>query len=243
MKALVLADVHANLPALQAVLKDAQPFGAFDQVWCLGDAVGYGAEPRETLELLRSFDLRAVAGNHDLAATGAVSLADFNPFAAEAAHWTALQLTAEDKAWIDALPRTLIEGDFTLVHGTLKDPVWEYLMDAEQAAEHLAVQTTPYGLVGHTHVPMVYLEDEPRVAREDQPEDGSLELGPRRCVVNVGSAGQPRDGDPRAAYGLLDSDAHRLSFRRVEYDIAITQARIVEAGLPVYLAERLKRGR
>lgn len=205
--------------------------------------VGYGPEPRQVIELLRSHPLKAISGNHDLAATGAVTTEDFNTFAAEAAHWTSLELSGRDKAWIDALPRTLIEGEFTLAHGTLRDPVWEYLMDTEQAAEHLAVQTTPYGLVGHTHVPLVFMEDEPSEAQEDAPEDGALMLGPRRFVANLGSVGQPRDGDPRAAYGLLDTTERRLAFRRVEYDIEATQAKIVEAGLPFYLAERLSHGR
>jgi diadenosine tetraphosphatase ApaH/serine/threonine PP2A family protein phosphatase len=154
-----------------------------------------------------------------------------------------LELSGGDKAWIDALPRTLVEGEFTLAHGTLKDPVWEYLMDAEQATEHLAVQTTPYGLVGHTHVPLVFMDGGASDAREDPPEDGIVELGPRRFVANLGSVGQPRDGDPRAAYGLLDTTERRLAFRRVEYDIEATQAKIVEAGLPFYLAERLSHGR
>jgi diadenosine tetraphosphatase ApaH/serine/threonine PP2A family protein phosphatase len=243
VRIVIVADVHSNLLALQAVFADAEAGGAIDAVWSLGDMVGYGPEPRQTLELLKSYPLRAIAGNHDLAATGAVTTDDFNPFAAEAARWTALELSLPDKAWIDALPRTLIEGEFTLAHGTLKDPVWEYLMDSEQAAEHLAVQTTPYGLVGHTHVPMVYVEDDASDAREDPPEDGALELGPHRFVCNVGSVGQPRDGDPRAAYGLLDTTERRLAFRRVEYDIEATQAKIIEAGLPYYLAERLTYGR
>jgi diadenosine tetraphosphatase ApaH/serine/threonine PP2A family protein phosphatase len=243
VRILVVADVHANLTALQAVLRDAEAGGAIDAVWSLGDAVGYGAEPGEVLALLRTYELRAIAGNHDLAAAGLVSLDDFNPFAAQAARWTGLELSDDDKAWIESLPKVLVEAGFTLAHGTLKDPVWEYLMDAEQAAEHLALQTTPYGLVGHTHVPIVYQEDAPRAAREDPPEDGSLELTPRRFVANVGSVGQPRDGDSRAAYGLLDTSERRLSFCRVEYDIEAAQAQIVEAGLPRYLAERLKHGR
>jgi diadenosine tetraphosphatase ApaH/serine/threonine PP2A family protein phosphatase len=243
VRIVVVADVHANLLALQAVLKDAEAGGAIDGVWSLGDMVGYGPEPRQCIELLKSHPLRAIAGNHDLAATGAVTTDDFNPFAAEAARWTSLELSGGDKAWIDALPRTLVEGEFTLAHGTLKDPVWEYLMDSEQAAEHLAVQTTPYGLVGHTHVPMVFLEDTPRDAHEDPPENATLALGPRRFVCNVGSVGQPRDGDSRAAYGLLDTAERTLAFCRAQYDIESTQAKIVEAGLPFYLAERLSHGR
>jgi diadenosine tetraphosphatase ApaH/serine/threonine PP2A family protein phosphatase len=243
VRIVVVADVHANLLALQAVIADAKAGGAIDAIWSLGDMVGYGPEPRQCIELLRSFPLRAISGNHDLAATGAVTTEDFNPFAAEASHWTSLELSGGEKAWIDALPHTLVEGEFTLAHGTLKDPVWEYLMDTEAAAEHLAVQTTPYGLVGHTHVPLVFAEDEPSEAQEDPPEAGVQVLGPRRFVANVGSVGQPRDGDPRAAYGLVDTTERRLSFRRVEYDVEATQKRIIEAGLPFYLAERLKHGR
>jgi diadenosine tetraphosphatase ApaH/serine/threonine PP2A family protein phosphatase len=243
VRIVVVADVHSNLPALQAVLADAEAGGAIDAVWSIGDMVGYGPDPAQCLALLRSYPLRAIAGNHDLAVTGAVTTEDFNSFAAEAAHWTSLELSGSDKAWIDALPRTLVEDDFTLAHGTLKDPVWEYLMDSEQAAEHLAVQTTPFGLVGHTHIPVVFMEDEPSEAWEDLNEDRVLELGPRRFVANVGSVGQPRDGDPRAAYGLLDTSQRRLAFRRVEYDIEAVQRRMAAAGLPHYLAERLSHGR
>jgi diadenosine tetraphosphatase ApaH/serine/threonine PP2A family protein phosphatase len=243
VRIVVVADVHSNLLALQAVLADAAAGGAIDAVWSLGDMVGYGPEPAQCLALLRSYPLLAIAGNHDLAATGAVTTEDFNTFAAEAVHWTALELSGADKAWIDALPRTLVDGEFTLAHGTLKDPVWEYLMDSEQAAEHLAVQTTSYGLVGHTHIPIVFMEDEPSEAWEDRNEDHELDLGPRRFVANVGSVGQPRDGDRRAAYGLLDTSLRRLAFRRVEYDIEAVQRRIVDAGLPFYLAERLSHGR
>jgi diadenosine tetraphosphatase ApaH/serine/threonine PP2A family protein phosphatase len=205
VRVVIVADVHSNLPALRAVFADAEAGGAIGGVWCLGDTVGYGAEPGACIALLKGYSLRAIAGNHDLAAVGVVSTDTFNPYAADAARWTAQELSSEDKAWIESLPRTLIEGEFTLAHGTLNDPVWEYLMDSEQAAEHLAAQTTPYGLVGHTHVPIVFMEDEPREAREHPPEDGTLALGPRRFVCNVGSVGQPRDGDPRAAYGLLDT--------------------------------------
>ena len=240
---LVVADVHANLAALLAVIDDASRDRAIDTVWCLGDIVGYGAQPRECIQLLQTYSYQAIAGNHDLAAATGEGVEAFNPFAAEAARWTALELSEDDRAWLLALPRSQIEGEFTLAHGTLRDPVWEYLMDSEQAAVHLSLQSTPYGLVGHTHVPIVFLEDEPSEAREDPPVAGVQELGQRRFVANVGSVGQPRDGDPRAAYGLVDTEERRLEFRRVEYDIAGTQAKILAAGLPLYLAERLAYGR
>ena len=244
MRILVVADVHANLAALQAVLAEA---GEFETLWSLGDVVGYGAEPGACIELLRRYPLVAVAGNHDLAAVGAIGLEEFNPFAAEAARWTATQLSAAEKAWLSELPQVAAEGQFTLVHGSLMDPAWGYLFEAAQAEEHLRRQTTSYGLVGHTHVPAVFFE-----AKGAYLEDGAspsallrtgLALAERRFVANAGGVGQPRDGDPRAAYAVLDTEARRMEFRRAAYDIETTQAKIRAAGLPAYLAERLARGR
>ena len=236
MRILVVADVHANLAALQAVLAEA---GEFETLWSLGDVVGYGAEPGACIELLRRYPLVAVAGNHDLAAIGAIGLEEFNPFAAEAARWTATQLSAEEKAWLRELPQVAAEGQFTLVHGSLMDPAWGYLFAASDAEEHLRRQPTPFGLVGHTHVPAVFFESEEAYLHGG----ASLALAERRFVANPGGVGQPRDGDPRAAYAVLDTEARRIEFRRAAYDIETTQAKIRAAGLPAYLAERLARGR
>jgi len=241
MRAIVIADVHANLAAFQAVLRDAQVEGAIDALWCLGDLVGYGAEPEACIDLLRGYPNVAIAGNHDLAAAGAITTADFNPRAATAALWTGEHLSAESAAWLRSLPHVVVaERAFTLTHGSLVDPVWHYLVDPPDAAEHLRLQTTPYGFVGHSHLPLIFLDGD---ARKVPSPDQTLALDGTRFVANPGSAGQPRDGDPRAAYAIVDTDAARLTLRRVEYDIASTQRKILAAGLPVSLAERLALGR
>ena len=240
MRIAVVADVHSNLEAFEAVLQDARESGGFDVVWSLGDIVGYGPDPGACIQLLLGLPHVAIAGNHDYAATGAIGTEDFNPLAAEAAHWTAAQLTLEEQVWLAALSAVQIEGEFTLAHGSLIDPVWDYLMSSEAAYEHLMRQTTPYGLVGHSHVPGVFFQTRSGAEAAD-PIDTPLD--DQRFVANPGSVGQPRDGDPRAAYSLIDTEARRLVFRRVPYDIAITQAKMRAVGLPQYLLERLSLGR
>jgi len=232
--------VHSNLEAFEAVLQDARESGGFDVVWSLGDIVGYGPDPGACIQLLLGLPHVAIAGNHDYAATGAIGTEDFNPLAAEAARWTAAQLTLEEQVWLAALSAVQIEGEFTLAHGSLIDPVWDYLMSSEAAYEHLMRQTTPYGLVGHSHVPGVFFQTRSGAEAAD-PIDTPLD--DQRFVANPGSVGQPRDGDPRAAYSLIDTEARRLVFRRVPYDIAITQAKMRAVGLPQYLLERLSLGR
>jgi predicted phosphodiesterase len=237
---LVVADIHANLTAFKAVIEDASAAGAIDAIWCLGDIVGYGPEPAACIELLRSFPHVCVAGNHDLAAAGIIGLETFNPFAAEAVRWTVEKLSDAAKAWLGALPQIAVESDFTLVHGSLDDPVWDYLQPGAGVQSHLRRQTTPYGLVGHTHHAFVAYEDAMGGTVTDS---GVVQLDGRRLVANPGSAGQPRDGDTRAAYALIDKRTPpRLELCRIAYDIAHTQMQIRAAGLPAFLADRLERG-
>jgi diadenosine tetraphosphatase ApaH/serine/threonine PP2A family protein phosphatase len=243
VRILVVADVHSNLEAFQAVLAAACAGGELDAVWSLGDLVGYGADPHACIETLRSLAHVAIAGNHDLAAIGEVGTEDFNPYAEAAARWTAAQLTGEERDWIAGQARVLVQEEFTLVHGSLVDPVWEYLVSPSDAAAHLALQTTPYGLIGHSHIRMLYAEDGRGVRSQPPPEEGSIVLDGTRFVANPGGAGQPRDGDPRAAFAILDTEARRIHFHRVDYDIATAQMKIRAAGLPPFLAERLSRGR
>jgi diadenosine tetraphosphatase ApaH/serine/threonine PP2A family protein phosphatase len=172
-----------------------------------------------------------------------MGLAEFNPVAAEAVTWTAAHLSDDERAYLNGLPLTAEEEGFTLVHGSLRDPVWEYLLSADAAAAHLDRQRTPYGLVGHSHIPFVFEEARGRPLMEPVVDGATIELGPTRFVANPGGFGQPRDGDPRAAYAVLDTADGSLTFHRVEYDIALTQARMEEAGLPAFLSERLGRGR
>jgi len=243
MRIAITSDIHANLVALDAVLEHAGPV---DAIWNMGDAVGYGPQPSECITRLCEFGAIWVAGNHERAATGAISTDEFNPAAATAAQWTANRLAADERAFLDALPETRIEGDFTLVHGSLRWPIWEYLVDFETARAHLSLQQTPFGFVGHTHIPMQVTElPEDRQGCElHRLADGDIvELGESRLVLNPGSVGQPRDGDKRASYGLLDTDARTFILRRVEYDIASTQKLMGEAELPHWLIERLAIGR
>jgi predicted phosphodiesterase len=244
MRIAILSDVHSNLAALQAVLRHAQADGEIDAVWCLGDIVGYGAEPSETIAALRAWPLSAVAGNHDLAATGAIGVDEFNPVAAEAALWTGRQLSKDEASFLLELPETVIHADFTLVHGSLRGPVWEYLLDAESAEAHFALQTTPCGLVGHTHLPFLCgrrADGHPEFHRAGDGMTVDLDGGP--IIINPGSTGQPRDGDPRSSYVLYDADAASVTWHRVEYDIAVTQRKIRDAGLPEFLAARLAMGK
>lgn len=243
MRIAIVSDVHSNLAGLRAVLRHAEAEGALDGVWCLGDIVGYAAEPNETIAALRHRPLTAVAGNHDLAAVGLMSVADFNPVAAEAALWTGEQLSEDERAFLTGLPLTVVTGAFTLVHGSLREPVWEYLLDSEQAEAQFELQTTPYSLVGHSHIPF-WIEERASGPAFHRVDDGTqISLGTTRLIVNPGSAGQPRDGDPRVSYVLYDDRAATLTWHRIEYDVGATQAAIRAAGLPPILADRLAVGR
>jgi diadenosine tetraphosphatase ApaH/serine/threonine PP2A family protein phosphatase len=242
MRTLIVADVHGNIEALEAVLRDAESSGSLDAIWCLGDTAGYGAEPGACIDLLRSFPLVAIAGNHDLAAAGLLGTEDFNPAASTAAEWTAAQLKDEQRAWLASLPASHTEGDFSLVHGSFVDPVWDYLVSEEAARDHFELQETPYCLVGHSHYPLVFAGTNGAVSGFQLQAGDVLLLESVKFVANPGSVGQPRDGDPRAAYALLDHERHELSFHRVEYDFRSTQGKIIAAGLPPFLAERLELG-
>lgn len=239
MRILIVADVHANLAALDAVIADAGPV---DGVWSLGDVVGYGPQPLECIDRLHGFELVAIAGNHDLAAAGKMGVEMFNPLAREAALWTQRALPEGHRDYLGALPTSTVVDDFTLVHGSLRDPVWDYLVNSDAARVHFRDQSTRYALVGHSHMPLGFaddpLDDGSAIADGDR-----LPLGEDRWVANPGSVGQPRDGDPRAAYALLDDEVGLLTFHRVAYDIELTQSLMRDAGLPQPLIDRLARGR
>ncbi len=243
MRYLVLSDIHGNLAALEAVLADAGPV---DGAWCLGDTVGYGPQPNECAERVqRLAGLRCVAGNHDWGALGKLDLDSFNPDARVAAEWTGRQLTPGNRAWLDGLPERLESEGFTLVHGSPRHPIWEYVLDPEVARENLAYFSTLTCLVGHSHVPLVYREAGHRQGPAQQPEPivgEPFSYRAVRAIVNPGSVGQPRDGDPDASYILLDSGEATIEFRRVPYPVRDTQQRIRAAGLPPRLAARLAYG-
>lgn len=211
-------------------------------MWCLGDVVGYGPDPHECIQLLRQFEPVCVAGNHDWAAIGRVDTADFNPVAAQACRWTAQQLTPEDIDYLQKLPLELCQDDFTLVHGSPREPVWEYLMSREAAQDNFACFETTYCLVGHSHVPLVFELVGSSVVYRMFPDEGSLRLGENRLFINPGGVGQPRDGDPRASYAVYDANTKTVYHYRVEYDILTTQKRMKERGLPLSLIMRLSQG-
>lgn len=245
MRVLVLSDIHANLAALDAVLADAKEFD-YETVWCLGDTVGYGPEPDECITRIRLLGAVTVAGNHDWAALGRMEVDDFNPEARRAVLWTRDNIGAENLAWLSSLPsQPLVQGEFTLTHGSPRDPVWEYVLYPSTATANLAFFPTPFCLVGHTHVPALYVaQSEDQKASLLRPTFGKpmpLRAG-TRAILNPGSVGQPRDNDRRTAYAILDTDALTWLPRRVAYPIEITQAHMRAAGLPERLINRLAFG-
>jgi diadenosine tetraphosphatase ApaH/serine/threonine PP2A family protein phosphatase len=244
MRCAVLADIHANLAAFTAVLDDIRQRGGVDELWSLGDIVDYGPEPHACIELLRRYRHRGVAGNHDLAAVGQLDINGFNPQAAVACIWTARQLEPADVDYLEQLPLTVKSGDFMLVHGSPREPVIEYLLTTGQAAASLAYLEGRYCFVGHTHRPCVFEFDNKGNGRLlDITGDKPLVPGDHRLFINPGSVGQPRDGDPRAAYAIYDTEAGKIEFYRVAYDIRETQRRMAECGLPQSLIDRLDYGR
>jgi predicted phosphodiesterase len=242
MRCLIVSDIHSNIEALEAVLDDA---GAVDQVWCLGDVVGYGPSPNECVDRLRTLpNLICLAGNHDWAVLGKLDLRDFNPDARQASVWTRDSLSSDALAWLEARPETAVEGPFTLVHGSPRHPIWEYIIYASTAISSFRHFDTRYCLVGHTHVPVIFCERQNDNGCEVVPpsENHPLTLGETRLIINPGSVGQPRDGDERASYVLLDLETLTLEHRRVDYPIQSTQDRMAEAGLPSRLILRLGYG-
>ena len=248
MRALIVSDIHSNLEAFEAVLADAERQGGFDVVWFLGDLVGYNADPSACIALLRGLPGVAIAGNHDHAVVGKLNPDLFNGAAREAALWTTDKLSSEELEYLAGLPEVEQADPFTLVHGSLRDPVMEYLLNPDAAMATFARLETQFCLVGHSHYPLVWTEtgDRPVGALLD-PDNLPAFKPDQRLILNPGSVGQPRDGDWRASYLLYDDDAGgslgMLEYRRVEYDVAKAQAKIREAGLPESLAARLSDGR
>jgi len=243
MRYAIIADIHANLTAFTAVLDDIERRGGTEEIWCLGDVVGYGPDPHQCVELLRQYNHVCVAGNHDLAAIGKLNTSDFNPDAAAACHWTAKQLTAADSHYLGNLTLVIQKDDFTIVHGSPREPIWEYLLSTSNARENFAYFKTQFCLLGHSHVPLVFEERENgSCASFPLSPDIRLVLGKNRRIINPGGVGQPRDGDPRASYAIYDSDTRSVTHYRIPYDISATQSRMMEHGLPMRLIARLQYG-
>jgi diadenosine tetraphosphatase ApaH/serine/threonine PP2A family protein phosphatase len=241
----VITDIHANLPALEAVLTAIDEAGP-EQVWCLGDVVGYGAEPDACADLVRERCALCLAGNHDLAVLGGLDVASFSESAAEAVLWTRENVAERTLELLRELEPAGRRAGIGLFHGSPRDPVWEYVLSGEQAEACLDAQAERIGLIGHTHVSLFFTrpsEGGRGGIRGGQAGDGTgLDLGSGAWLVNPGGVGQPRDGDPRAAWLELDTDRETARFHRVPYEIERAAESIVAAGLPARLADRLYAG-
>jgi diadenosine tetraphosphatase ApaH/serine/threonine PP2A family protein phosphatase len=240
MRIAVLSDIHSNLVALDAVLAHA---GAVDAVWQLGDVVGYGPDPDGVVARLAEVGAQGVLGNHDAATLGGPEIDWFNPDARAAAAWTRDTIADATRTWLAALPVTVELDGVALVHGSPRDPLREYVTDRQAAAENLAELSTRLGLHGHTHVPVAWVADGERVGAWAARDGDSLPIDGRRALLNPGSVGQPRDGDPAASYAILDPEADAMTWHRVPYDVAAVQAGMRAVGLPIRLVERLAVGR
>ena len=241
MRTLIISDIHSNSHALSAVFAQAEQNEPVDKVMCLGDTVGYGPSPMSCLERLRERDAVSILGNHDAAAVGIVSTDGFNPIAAEANKWNADQLTGDAHKYLRSLPQQLQDDPFLLVHGTPKDPLWDYLVTYGQAVEAWEYTENFVVLVGHSHLQFACVAG--AGIEQGGPEGFNIPLGHARLVVNPGSVGQPRDGDPRAAYAIYDDDRRSIRLHRAWYDITATQRDMADAGLPESLISRLSFGR
>lgn len=241
MRVAVVSDIHSNLAALEAVLAtldDESP----DELWCLGDLVGYGPRPNECCAIVEERAAVCLAGNHDLAVRGTIDLEEFGGDAAVAARWTRDVLSPEAQALLARLEPQGSAHGVSLYHGSARDPIWEYVLSDDAASATLAVAPSPLVLVGHSHVSLLAIDRGDGVAGGIAEAGLEVDLSAGRILLNPGSVGQPRDGDPRAAFLLLDLDARRASFRRVEYDVERTQREMREAKLPEPLAARLATG-
>jgi diadenosine tetraphosphatase ApaH/serine/threonine PP2A family protein phosphatase len=240
----ILTDIHANLPALEAVLEAIDEAG-LERRWCLGDLVGYGAQPDDCARLVAERCELSLVGNHDLAVTGEIDIDVFSASAAAAVEWTRENCEKSTTDYLKRLKPENTEHDVGLYHASPRDPVWEYVLAIDQARECMEEQSARVSLIGHSHVALWFSDGSGPVGGNGgaQAEDGrELDLSERRWLLNPGSVGQPRDGDPRAAWLELDTDGWRAVYHRVEYDIDGAAAAIRDAGLPELLADRLYLG-
>jgi diadenosine tetraphosphatase ApaH/serine/threonine PP2A family protein phosphatase len=240
MKYALLGDIHANLEGLEVVLQDAKEHGVTKYA-CVGDVVGYNANPVECMAIIRDLGCTTVRGNHDHYCSHAENLNGFHPLAADVVDWTRKQLNAEQQDWLRKLKFVAPVESFTIVHSTLDTPeMWGYVFDKLEAEANFNYQTTTLCFYGHTHVPLAFEKSD--TVRFGLYSKIKVTLG-KKYFINVGSVGQPRDGDPRAAYVIYDMDNNTVELRRIPYDIQKTQKKILDAGLPGRIAARLAVGR
>jgi diadenosine tetraphosphatase ApaH/serine/threonine PP2A family protein phosphatase len=238
MRIAVLSDIHSNLVALDAVLSH---LGSVDAIWQLGDVVGYGPDPDGVVARLGEVGAAGVRGNHDAAAVGGSEIEWFNPDARAAIEWTRERISSKTKSWLQALPERLVETDYTLVHGSPREPLWEYITSGPVARANLGFIETRFGLHGHTHLPIAWAEEDGGVV-SIAPSDGSTFELSGRALLNPGSVGQPRDGIPDSSYMLIDTERAVVSWHRVPYDIEAVQAAMQQVRLPSRLVQRLSYG-
>ena len=240
MKYAIFGDIHANLEALQAAMADAEQQGCTDYV-CTGDIVGYASDPNECLRIVREMGCPVVKGNHDEESTLSTSLEGLNPLAKQAMEWTRAQLNEDEQNFLKNMKLVRQVADFTIVHATLDTPgSWTYVTNKFDAMASFSYQFTQLCFYGHTHTPRIYVKGDSVEPLEEI--EVNLEMG-RKYFINVGSTGQPRDGDWRASYAVYDSDNQNMTIRRIDYDIQKAQDKIIEAGLPEMLAHRLTLGK
>jgi predicted phosphodiesterase len=239
MRVAVLSDIHGNLPALEAVLDALKPY---DAIWQLGDVVGYGPQPNEVVARLAAEGAVGVRGNHDSAAIGELDTDAFNDDARAAIEWTAERIDTDTHKWLSVLPLTSVDAPFTLVHGSPRDPTWEYVFTSAVARANLRSFETRHCLVGHTHVPTAFRQRGSGMEGISPGAGDTLTLDGHRAIVNPGSVGQPRDGDPRASAMLIDTDEQRIEWHRVEYEIERVQKLMTQEELPIRLIARLRYG-
>lgn len=242
MRVAAITDIHANLPALEAVL-EATRRAEVEEVWCLGDVLGYGASPDACTELVRERCAVCLVGNHDLAVLGALDIDSFSEAAAVAVEWTRANVSEGTLSYLRELEPSGARNEIGLFHGSPRDPVWEYVLSGEQAEAGMNASEERIGLIGHSHVALFFSRSTPDDAEEmrgaQAGDDTLLDLSHGEWLLNPGSVGQPRDGDPRAAWLELDTTAETARFHRLSYDVDLAAAPIEAAGLPSRLADRL----
>jgi predicted phosphodiesterase len=251
MQAAVISDIHGNLPALEAVLADINETGA-EEIWCLGDVVGYGASPTECTTKVRETCETVLVGNHDLAVLGELDTSTFSGAASAAVEWTQAEIDPDALAWLGTLSPSATDKPAALYHASPRDPVWEYVLWPDQAADCIAVQDKRVSLIGHSHVALFFSVPDEQDRREGPANEARgwqagagtrLEITHGRWLINPGSVGQPRDGDPRAAWLELDTESWEATYHRVGYDIDRAAEAIEATDLPPHLAKRLYVGR